>query len=95
MTRVPPLLDIELEAVERLAALWQTAAPHEPLHGVGMTLEAMAVEVRRLRSDRKRIAAWMRVTPRACGVLISIASGQDIARLADAIERGDHEEPAR
>jgi hypothetical protein len=36
------------------------------------------------------IAAWLRSTPRAGGVLVGIGSSQDIARLADAIERGEH-----
>ena len=33
------------------------------------------------------IAEWLRTTPRVRGVQISIHSSQDLARLADAIER--------
>jgi hypothetical protein len=35
------------------------------------------------------VVAMLREAPRAGGVLLSIGSSQDIARLADAIERGD------
>lgn len=42
--------------------------------------------------ERQRIVEWLRTTSRARGVLISIHSSQDIARCADAIERGEHEE---
>jgi hypothetical protein len=41
--------------------------------------------------EREFIVAWLRTTPRACGVLLSIDSSQTIARLADAIERGEHD----
>jgi hypothetical protein len=34
------------------------------------------------------IVAWLRTTPRACGEVISIHSSTDVARLANAIERG-------
>lgn len=40
--------------------------------------------------ERKAIAEYLRTAARACGVLIDINSEQDIARLAVAIERGDH-----
>jgi hypothetical protein len=36
------------------------------------------------------IVKWLRVTPVARGVLLGIGSSQDIARLADAIERGEY-----
>ena len=36
------------------------------------------------------IVKWLRVTPMARGVLLGIGSSQDIARLADAIERGEY-----
>jgi hypothetical protein len=42
--------------------------------------------------ERQRIAEWLRTASRASGVLISIHSSQDIARCADAIERGEHEQ---
>jgi len=41
-------------------------------------------------NERQRIAAWLRTTTSARGAQISIHSSQDIARLADAIELGDH-----
>lgn len=40
--------------------------------------------------ERQRIAEWLRMVSRVCGVLISIHSSQDIARCADAIENGEH-----
>jgi hypothetical protein len=40
--------------------------------------------------ERQRIAKWLRTASRARGVLISIHSSQDLARCADAIERGEH-----
>lgn len=42
--------------------------------------------------ERQRIAKWLRTASRARGVLISLHSSQDIARCADAIERGEHEQ---
>jgi hypothetical protein len=42
--------------------------------------------------ERQKIAEWLRTTSRARGVLISIHSSQDLARCADAIERGEHEQ---
>lgn len=42
--------------------------------------------------ERQRIVEWLRTASRARGVLISIHSSQDIARCADAIERGEHEQ---
>lgn len=42
-------------------------------------------------TERQRIAEWLRTASRANGVLISIHSSQDLARCADAIERGEHE----
>lgn len=41
-------------------------------------------------TERQRISAHLRTASRAKGVLISIHSGQDIARLADDIEQGKH-----
>ena len=41
--------------------------------------------------ERQKIAKWLRTTPRARGVLINIISSSDVARLADAIEAGEHE----
>lgn len=49
-----------------------------------------AAERRGAAKERAVVVAWLRVTPRACGVLVDIASSQDIARLANAIEAGDH-----
>lgn len=47
--------------------------------------------IQQIREDeRAKIVAWLRSTPRAGGVPISIASSQDVARLADAIEAGEH-----
>ena len=43
-------------------------------------------------TERQRIAEWLRTASRARGVLISIHSSQDLARCADAIERGEHEQ---
>lgn len=40
--------------------------------------------------ERRKIAEWLRTASRARGVLISIHSSQDLARCADAIERGEH-----
>lgn len=40
--------------------------------------------------ERQRIGAHLRTASRAKGVLISIHSSQDIARLADDIEQGKH-----
>lgn len=40
--------------------------------------------------EAQQIAKWLRVVCRAKGVLISIHSSQDIARLADDIEQGKH-----
>lgn len=48
-------------------------------------------ENEKLRGERHRIAEWIRTTSRARGVLISIHSSQDLARVADAIEQGEHE----
>ena len=42
-------------------------------------------------NERRKIAEWIRTTSRARGVLISIHSSQDLARVADAIEQGEHE----
>ena len=42
------------------------------------------------RAARREIVKWLRVTPMARGVLLGIGSSQDIARLADAIERGEY-----
>lgn len=41
------------------------------------------------RATVEAIVAWLRSTPRARGVAVSIESSPDIARLADAIERGE------
>jgi len=43
----------------------------------------------------REIVKWLRMTPTARKVAISIHSSQDIARLADAIERGEHRKPAK
>lgn len=40
-------------------------------------------------AERASIVAWLRTTPRARGVRLSIASSQDIARLAEALEIGE------
>lgn len=42
-------------------------------------------------NERRKIAEWVRTASRARGVLISIHSSQDLARVADAIEQGEHE----
>jgi len=42
------------------------------------------------KAERAAVVAWLRVTPRVGGTLVSIAASQDIARLADGIERGEH-----
>jgi uncharacterized protein YfcZ (UPF0381/DUF406 family) len=41
---------------------------------------------------RSKIASWVRVTPRAGGVQLSIQSSQDLARVADAIEQKEDED---
>lgn len=43
--------------------------------------------------EAQRIAEWLRTTSRAKGVLISIHSGQDIARLADDVASMRYREP--
>ena len=57
----------------------------------------LRADVSRLRKalteERIAVGEFLRMTPRACGVLISINSSQDIARLADAIEHGEHRKP--
>lgn len=42
------------------------------------------------REERAAVVAWLRTTPRARGVLISIHSSQCVARLAEGVERGEH-----
>lgn len=55
--------------------------------GVGVTEYSKNV-----RRERARIVAWLRETPYACGIgiMLSIESAQDIARLACAIESTEH-----
>jgi hypothetical protein len=43
----------------------------------------------------REIVNWLRTTPTARKVTISIHSSQDIARLADAIELGEYRKPAK
>ncbi len=75
---------------EERRALWRT------------DIDTLTREVRRLRGEREAerasVVAYLRTVPRvaarpgtSAGTLISITSSQDIARLADAIARGDHE----
>lgn len=52
-----------------------------------LTLRERAIRETEKRVERE-IAEYLRMTPRAKGVLISINSSQDIARLADDIESG-------
>jgi hypothetical protein len=51
--------------------------------------EARGIEIGRA-AERRDVVAWLRVAPRARGILIHINSSQDIARLADDIESGAH-----
>ncbi len=44
--------------------------------------------------ERAKVVAYLRVTPRAGGVLLPILMSQAVARLADDIERGEHRPPA-
>lgn len=57
-----------------------------------MTIDPISMVERAIRETEKRVerevAEYLRMTPRAKGVLISINSSQDIARLADDIESG-------
>ena len=52
-----------------------------------------------IRADERakveaEVVAYLRQTPRASGQLISIESSNDIARLAQDIERGEHRQKA-
>ena len=59
-----------------------------------MRAETLNIVDRAITETEKRvereIAKYLRMTPRAKGVQISINSSQDIARLADDIESGDY-----
>lgn len=75
----------QLEAVVvELTARWQ-----ESQNRCASILAAVEDRDARLRS---KIASWVRVTPRAGGVRISIRSSQDLARVADAIEQKEDED---
>jgi phage FluMu protein Com len=59
-------------------------SPHGSVFGTDV------VCMRSVSAEVREIVEWLRVTPMARGVLLSLGSSQDIARLADAIERGEY-----
>ena len=78
-------------AVRGIVTYRDTIARHaSPLAG-DPTKESERHHVEHHERENARIEAlisWLRTTPRAGGVLLSIGSSQDIARLADDLESG-------
>jgi hypothetical protein len=60
--------------------------------GIARVVAAVRAESPRAAAaaERADVVAWLLTTPRACGHMLSIQSANDIARLAEGIERGDH-----
>lgn len=67
------------EAYEKLAEFFERYATETE-----NALEAKRAEASKQTAES--IAKFLRTTPRAMGMLISVTSGQDIARLASEIE---------
>ena len=77
----------EEEGVDPSSPLPQADVPPSP-HGSVFGTDAVCMPP--VSAEVMEIVKWLRVTPRARGVLLGIGSSQDIARLADAIERGEY-----
>lgn len=74
-------------ALDKLAALLDGATASVCVAPDVVTLQREAWD-NGARAELLRVVAWLRTTPQACGVQLSITSSQDIARLADDLESG-------
>jgi hypothetical protein len=79
-----------INCADALIAELDERAEQAPPSAVPSADALAAAEARGYARCQADVVAWLRITPSAGDILLAIASSQDIARCANAIDAGEH-----